>query len=1037
MRRIARPPAVLLLLLLLLSLQVSGDLSAALGQRSTRRETAANLLLNGDFAKGARGWFAAGGLAVPTRPGTGTIRIETRGGPDHSPCLRLDGRGQTHRVRASCTAFRFHEGRRYRVSFHARVLGDEEVRFAATIEWLSGREPTGSSALGNIVVRTGDWARYGYDVTVPDGVERGQLTFTLPAGRAGLVDDVSVAELIDHLEISSFSPSSAVLATGEEAQLLCTVVNAGSTTIPSVAGEAGLEGALEKIDVGDLEPGEVHVVVVDLPPLAAGVFPARARFQGRLGAPVLASTNVLVHDPGAPGELFLESGDARLLFRRVNEGYGVIELLVREEGSWRTVGVIPGLARVRLSTDTIDGVLTGEVRERGEGTITGRAEHHGLTFDFTWKSAGDGWFELEVLAQARRSVDLAALYFPEVHAGWGANGALKDSAVFGGLELLDGTQDSSGLDAANEEMAPRFVPHPLEVTIPVMSVEEAGTAIGLSWDPLQRWDGRRTKPSSLFASPNRWTDQDDHLLALFLPSIPEYVDPGRGSASRPCSLFRGQKISLRAELFLLPAPGGAIDTLAAWYRRHGAPEPAERYTRWEPAGRVAASAMLSRWDERAAGWPYRGVDEPDFYPEVALNLLLFAIHEGGALGKRVLAQLEKVLARLEDRDAVKRLGIDLALHVGHVPENLEHLGGVLAELRVQNRDGSFPYRPDELSQHDPTLGEAGQVCLGTCDDSLRKVLRYATLTGNPTAYRAALRGLEFTESLVVPTGSQTWEVPILAPDLLAAQQGIDLQLSAYRLTGDERHLEEAKRWAKCGLAFVSTWEDPDRPAQLYASTAVFGASWYTIGWWGMPVQWIGLVYGGALLRLAPYDPDFPWETIARGLYASCLQQQKMAEDPRLEQPWAGCYADYYRLHDGLLKGTWLAPWTILREMNTLAGRLPTDHARIGGGIGRGLTTAARIEALTLEETAPSTGTVTARLTYPSGQICHSIFGQMAAPSAIFAGRRELKRVNNLEGVREGWWYDEETALAVIKHRFAGGVLVLRIEGVSSRVGGRR
>ncbi len=1025
-----------MLLLLLLALQVSGDLSAALGQRSTRRETAANLLRNGDFANGARGWFVAGGRAVPTRPGTGSVRVETRGGPDRSPCLRLDARGLTHQVRASCTPFRFHAGRRYRVSFRARVLGDEVVRFAATLEWLAGREPTGSSALGNIVVRTGDWARYGYDVTVPDGVERGQLTFTIPTGRAGLLDDVSVAELIDHLEITSYSPSSAVLSTGEEGQLVCILVNAGSTTIPSVAGEAGLEGALEKIEVGDLDPGEVHTVVVDLPPLAAGVFPARARFQGRLGAPVLASTNVLVHDPEAPGELFLESGDARLAFRRVNEDYGVVELSVREEDSWRTVGVMPGLGRVRLSTDTIDGVLIGEVREE-RGEIRGRAEHHGLVFDFTWKSAGEGWFALEVEAQARRSVDLAALYFPEVHAGWGANGSLKDSAVFGGLELLDGTQDSSGLDAANEEVAPRFVPHPLEVTIPVMSVEEGGLAIGLSWDPLQRWDGRRTKPSALFASPNRWTDQDDHLLALFLPSIPEYVDPGRDRASRPCSLHRGQKISLEAELFLLPAPGGAIDTLAAWYLRHGAPEPAQRYTRWEGAARVAAGAMLSRWDEGAAGWPYRGEGEPEFYHEVALSLFLFALHEGGSIGKRALAQLEKAVKRLEERDAVNRLDLALALHLGHVPENLEKLGAALAEVRRQNRDGSFGYRPDEHIQHDPTLGEAGQVALGICDDSLRKVLEYATVTGNPTAWRAALRGLEFTESLAVPAGSQTWEVPILAPDLLAAQQGIDLQLAAFRMTGDERHLEEAKRWAKCGLAFISTWEDPERPAQLYASTAVFGASWYTITWWGMPVQWIGLVYGGALLRLAPHDPGFPWETIARGLYASCLHQQKLADDPLLEKPYAGCYADYYRLHDGLLKGVWLAPWTILREMNTLAGRRATDHARVGGGTGRGLTTAARIEALTLEETAPGTGTVTARLTYPSGRTCHSLFGPMAAPSAIFVGRRELKRVNNLEGVREGWWYDEETALAVIKHRFGSGALVLRIEGVSSRVGGRR
>jgi hypothetical protein len=1032
MKHVSRQTVFLLFSLTLLAADLTfaqaGDRGAQ--RNSSRRHSGenSNLVENGDFSRSTRGWFNTKGNPVPIKPGSGLMRIEPRGGRDRDPCLRLDARNQSGRVRVGCTIFRLPAGRRYRLEFWARSLDDREVLVGAVIPWIFGRVPRGEFPRNKILVRDGEWARYGYDFVVPEEVSRARVAFLVPLGRGAMFDDVSVTELVDHLEVRTFAPSSAVLQRGEAAQLTCTLVNSGGTVISSLKGHLGIEGAEREVAIGDLAPGEVREVAVDLPELEAGVYPARLRFEGRLGAPVTDSTNVVVYDPREAGEVSLDSGAARLLFHRLPGGHGVVEILHREEESWRTVGVMPGLGRLRLATDSIDGVLVGEVKEDGE-RLVGRAEHHGMVFDFSWEGAGDGWFDVRVEARARRSVDLAALVFPEVHAGWGAAGGVKDSAVFGGLELLSSDQYSSGAEATDPELAGRYVPHPLEVTIPLMSVVEGGVAIGLAWDPLLRWDRWRTLPSSLFASPNRWMGQDDHLMALFLPSIPEFVDAGHDRASRPFSLFRGQRITLEAELFVLPVEGGAEDTLDHWYRRHGAPPPAKRFTRWKDAAKSCAAAMLSRWDERAAAWPHRGDDEAGFQSVVATTLLLFGLHEGGSLGRRVLAQVDESIHRVVTGGGSKRLGLDLALHVGHVPENLERLHGSLGVLRRQGEDGSFGYEVGPGSSNDEKLGDIGHVALGVSFDRLEMLLKYAAVSGNPAAYRGVLKGLAFTEKLTVPSGAQTWEVPILAPDLLAAQQGIDLQLAAFELTGSDRHLEEAKRWARCGLAFISTFEIPERPAQLYASTAVFGAGWFTFTWWGRPVQWVGVVYAGALLRLAPHDPDFPWGRVAEGLLASCLQQQALAAE---RAPWPGCYADYYALYDGALEGVWLAPWTILREMNQLAGIRASSTRRLGGGIGRALTSAAEIEKL--EELD---GTVTARLRYPSGRTCYSVFGPMGLPTGVFIGRRELERAQDLEEVDDGWFYDEDKGLAVIEHSFAGRPLILRITGVSSRRGGRR
>src|SRR5262249_4278557 len=89
---------------------------------------------------------------------------------------------------------------------------------------------------------------------------------------------------------------------------------------------------------------------------------------------------------------------------------------------------------------------------------------------------------------------------------------------------LTGEERSSSLPrpalAAPASME-RFVPHPNKVTVPVMAVTTKRRLIGLAWDPLQKWDGIRTRPSAFFASPNWLDGQNNHLMGLFVPAVPD------------------------------------------------------------------------------------------------------------------------------------------------------------------------------------------------------------------------------------------------------------------------------------------------------------------------------------------------------------------------------------------------------------------------------------------------------------------------------------------------------------------------------------
>ncbi len=179
-------------------------------------------------------------------------------------------------------------------------------------------------------------------------------------------------------------------------------------------------------------------------------------------------------------------------------------------------------------------------------------------------------------------------------------------------------------------------------------------------------------------------------------------------------------------------------------------------------------------------------------------------------------------------------------------------------------------------------GRAGDTALGQCVffGRLETMARAALLSGRPELVEAVLRGLEFCDRYFQrPEGAETWEIPLHAPDLLAAAHAVPPYLDAYEMTGDRRYLERAVYWARTGLPFIYLWAAPDRDHMSYASIPVFGASYFVAPWFGRSVQFIGMHYARALMRLAEYDRSRPWLRIAEGITRRCITMQVFEDLP--------------------------------------------------------------------------------------------------------------------------------------------------------------
>lgn len=737
---------------------------------------------------------------------------------------------------------------------------------------------------------------YGFRTRPPAVIIAPRINEGGPAGKGEvLFDDVQLYRLAAALEVGEILSSRPALVAGEEFALKCTVRNVGGERLEDVGVEGSVDGALARSltgggPVGALEPGDEAEVVF------RGVFDAArlARFTVVASAGGIRATRetwlaISRPFPGGPvgrsqagagvnGDAAWIGDDAiHLQTMRNPYGFGPAALYCRVRGGWHLVGVLAPLIAVVLEDDR--GVTEPPLVPRHTVATGGRRPRLTLTGERATRDGARAAFEvayeLEPRAgrirgryrlRANRDVKVLAFRGPWLHAGERAFGAEKDSAIFGGLEYLTADERSSNYLYSAPPLDDRRVPHPYKITIPVMAVERRKLVVGLTWDPLQRWTDGHAYPSAYFAAPNRFAGQDNHAMGLFAPSVPEWVQENRLRAKTPYLLKRGRSMTITATIFA-GLGESALSGMAHWFAAHPPPEPPQTPRSLDEELKVI------------------GLPPPRPNIEVMLN--------GAAHG---------IAARL----ALQRPDGSWGYEQPDKARELFKTYGPMLAAREKALGIPGAFSPDAYAR-------PGDSASGLQGWNLTAMLPYAMVTGNEAVLDACLKGLEFLDRCERPEGAQTWEVPLHAPDILASAQAVEAFLMAYRLTGDRRHLESAKRWARAGLPFTYFWNAEDRPVMRYGTIPIYGTSIFVVSWYGTLVQWCGMWYARALIHLSQFDDSFPWRRVGAGITACCMQQHM------LEGEYENAYPDGWNVVTDSYGGVPIHPGDIHRNIHLLKG----------------------------------------------------------------------------------------------------------------------
>ena len=614
--------------------------------------------------------------------------------------------------------------------------------------------------------------------------------------------------------------------------------------------------------------------------------------------------------------------------------------------------------------------------------------------------------------------ELLAFRGTEIYAGHKSTREKKTAALFPGLEFLQEDEPSSNTRDAAPPINNRLVPHPLKITIPVMAVEMQKSVVGIAWNPMRSWNGNEQNVSAVFASPN-WSDhQRNHRMGLFLPTVPNWVNENELVAENAYQMTPEQPISLECEI-IVDGNASILESISHWTSAYGNPEPLE------PPRDDVAEIELSRhgfmhtvWDaekrqsKHCVDWESQ--NEPSF---ATLLWYDYLVTQSEDVKQRVIEIAEKTIADsgaggLAGRGSCHILGGEFPFYYGHLDAALTHYENeVQPLLESQAADGSWGFQP--TSERTKSLGETGDVVLGTCAAKALKLLRHARITRHKASLDAGRKALSFMDRFSVPRGAQAWECPLYEPDLLAAAHAVGAYVEAHEITGNKSYLRRAEYWANAGLPFLYHWHLPDRPGMRYASIPVFGTTFYTHSWLGVPVQWNGLVYAYYLQRLNQYARDDKWQKTAEGITISAMYQQWT--DGELK----GSYPNGFYNFCTQGKGPHLNPEDIMVNVYTLRGLDPGVKTVIAGSIH--LSSGARPEAVSTSRNR----TVNWTLNYAENETSHTlIVGYEKPPSSITAqgtkndemdnSEFEIPQVDSLEEVTSGWRYIQEKDAILIK-----------------------
>ncbi len=809
---------------------------------------------------------------------------------------------------------------------------------------------------------------------------------------------------------------------------------------------------------------------------AAGPAGARAEVRGARGArgeTLVVQRDFLVSEPCAVGSGDAAPGDGtrntpapvvvgtsavRVVFPSNVFGFGRGEFQRYDKQRARWIG----LARMRCLSRLVSGdsgcsdqdiyapAFEGHTPQPGQQEVIFRnsvVDGSGTVWDCYFSfatTADDDLIRMRYTATPDRDASLYRLDGPLLYVGESTCGSQKRAAVLPGLEFLQGDQESSSLRDFSNEWRFRMAPHPLRVTIPASSITTQDGTVSLFWDPHFRWNGLESGMTAMFASPNRVADWpgwqeagDNHLLGLFVPSIPRYVPEHDSVADTPYVAPAGRPLTLEAAVWLSAStdPTAAVQRYVA---RHGLPAVVPPPCGMSASRQLCRTAYLETlWNAHQRGWkPY--AEMGDFVPDPWIEMLL-RLEARTAAGQVRTA----LLTRADDVAAARRsgpLGGDptwtktpyfLGLFDGQTLKWLE--AEVREALRTQQPNGSWRYVPLPLPAqfaHCPPLGRDSDVSVFQTAVRAGQLLRWTSITGDAQAQQAGLKVLEYLASghQLVPQGAP-FEDPAASPYLWSSGLAVEAFLAGYRATGNADLLSGARYWARTGLPFVYLWNVPEAGLQRYATIGVFGSSYYDhASWLGRPVQWLGLEYAYALRKLAPHDASCPWTTIADGITASALWQLGTQADQR------GLYPDSVEGAGDLgapgftvRYGPWIQPDLILKNLLAADGHDPEiSFQRVGQGAQQlWITSGAQLGDVRLDE--PETGDLSLVLHAAAGDQPCTVIAGFGRPRRVVSASHELPETPTGTGaVPEGWMFDAARDLLYLKTRCPGPDLTIRL-----------
>ena len=741
--------------------------------------------------------------------------------------------------------------------------------------------------------------------------------------------------------------------------------------------------------------------------------------------------------------LLIQNPHVRWLIWTGRAGLGALVYAWIDDG-WELAGAVDPWLEIVLSETGGGGPAFADPRaemEDGRAVLRGAATtDEGLRCRLLAELPPDSPALRVVLEiEAVRATELAALRGPAVRAGDRGPGPDKGIAIFPGLEYLEAEEPSS----SDRDLAPplhkRWTPHRFKVTVPMMMVEtrEGGPVVAVVWDATQRWDGEHIAPGASFASPDFLTHQDNHLLQLMLPSVPEFIPEHRRRAEEPLRLEQGATWRLEQHIIAARPEPDATAAMRWFEDLVGYPE-AEDWPRSfeEEIALCRHGFMHTVWDEETqksrhvVGWG------PANAPGFATLMLMDAraVAEGKAK-EQVMERVNLIAEQTLREQGAAGLASGALCHImrWEFPYHWGHLPGALAgmrdaahsALRSQEADGGWGFQPGERQRE---LGEPGTRVSGICGRNAYTLAKWAAISGEPEVLAGMHRALESLRRYKVPRGAQGWECPILQPDVLASAYALRACVWAYMATGDEQLLEDARFWARTGLPFQYAWDDGERPGMRYSSIPVFGSTFYVHTWIGLPVQWCGLVYAYGLQELMRFDADDIWRRQVEGMTVSAMHQQWDMDNEELAGSYPDAFGDWFTRRVPVF----INPENIQLNLLAMQGLDPGLRAvpvSLDGGL--------------VHVTAPADIAVTPQpdglrieANYLPGEIMYLTLAPVAptAAAALLAGDMALERVDDLPPGSVGWTYNQDLRILSVGLRCDGeGRAALTARGIERSV----